>query len=109
MLSGTGPRLAVRSRVKSTEPANKIECETRSQRRTRHPPPVGHRKRLHWAGMVMLSRDDDVVHLQRSRTRPPSNHIAYNPTRQAARKDSLRLKRKASAWHDDSLVSHVAA
>jgi hypothetical protein len=71
MLSGTGPRLAVRSRVKSTEPANKIECETRSQRRTRHPPPVGHRKRLHWAGMVMLSRDDDVVHLQRSRTRPP--------------------------------------
>jgi hypothetical protein len=88
----------------------KIECETHSQHRTRH--------RGQWAiesactgrAMVMLSRDDDV-HLQRSRTRQLHHPQITSPITHppGARKDSLRLKRKDSAWHDDSLVSHVAA
>jgi hypothetical protein len=92
MVSGTGPRLAVRSRVKSTEPAKSSARPARN---------VGPAVRGQWAiesactgrAMVMLSRDDDV-HLQRSRTRQLHHPQITSPITHppGARKDSLRLK-----------------
>ncbi len=65
---------------------------------------------LHWV-MDMVFRDDE------SRIRKdhaPANfttlrHIAYNLTRRAPGKNSLRLKRKVAAWDDDFLASLLTA
>jgi hypothetical protein len=36
-------------------------------------------------------------------------HIAYNLTRKAPGKDSIRLRRKTAGWDDEYLASLVAA
>jgi predicted transposase YbfD/YdcC len=65
---------------------------------------------LHWV-MDMVFRDDEC----RVRTdNAPANfatcrHIAYNLTRKAPGKDSIRLRRKTAAWDDEYLASLVAA
>jgi predicted transposase YbfD/YdcC len=65
---------------------------------------------LHWV-MDMVFRDDEC----RVRTNnAPANfatcrHIAYNLTRKAPGKDSIRLRRKTAGWDDDYLASLVAA
>ena len=65
---------------------------------------------LHWV-MDMVFRDDEC----RVRTNnAPANfatcrHIAYNLTRNAPGKDSIRLRRKTAGWDDDYLASLVAA
>ena len=65
---------------------------------------------LHWV-MDMVIRDDEC----RVRTdNPPANvatcrHIAYNLTRKAPGKDSIRLRRKTAGWDDEYLASLVAA
>jgi hypothetical protein len=61
--------------------------------------------------MDMVFRDDDC----RVRTdHAPANfttlkHMALNLIRKAPGKDSLRLKRKVAAWHDDFLASLLTA
>lgn len=65
---------------------------------------------LHWV-MDMVFRDDE----SRVRTdNAPANfatcrHIAYNLTRKAPGKDSIRLRRKTAGWDDDYLASLIAA
>jgi predicted transposase YbfD/YdcC len=65
---------------------------------------------LHWV-MDMVFRDDEC----RVRTdNAPANfatcrHIAYNLTRKALGKDSIRLRRKTASWDDEYLASLVAA
>jgi len=65
---------------------------------------------LHWV-MDMVFRDDDC----RVRTdNAPANfatcrHIAYNLTRKAPGKDSIRLRRKTAGWDDEYLASLIAA
>jgi len=65
---------------------------------------------LHWV-MDMVFRDDEC----RVRTdNAPANfatcrHIAYNLTRKAPGKDSIRLRRKTAGWDDEYLASLVAA
>jgi len=65
---------------------------------------------LHWV-MDMVFRDDEC----RVRTEnAPANfatcrHIAYNLTRKAPGKDSIRLRRKTAGWDDEYLASLVAA
>src|SRR5450432_538294 len=65
---------------------------------------------LHWV-MDMVFRDDEC----RIRTdNAPANfatcrHIAYNLTRKAPGKDSIRLRRKTAGWDDEYLASLVAA
>jgi predicted transposase YbfD/YdcC len=65
---------------------------------------------LHWV-MDMVFRDDE----SRVRTdNAPANfatcrHIAYNLTRKAPGKDSIRLRRKTAGWDDEYLASLVAA
>ena len=65
---------------------------------------------LHWV-MDMIFRDDEC----RVRTsNAPANfatcrHIAYNLTRKAPGKDSIRLRRKTAGWDDEYLASLVAA
>ena len=65
---------------------------------------------LHWV-MDMIFRDDEC----RVRTdHAPANfttikHMAHNLLRQAAGKDSMRMKRKVAAWDDDFLASLVTA
>ena len=65
---------------------------------------------LHWV-MDMVFRDDEC----RVRTNnAPANfatcrHIAYNLTRKAPGKDSIRIRRKTAGWDDDYLASLVAA
>lgn len=65
---------------------------------------------LHWV-MDMVFRDDEC----RVRTdNAPANfatcrHIAYNLTRKAPGKDSIRLRRKTASWDDEYLASLVAA
>src|ERR1039458_9522339 len=65
---------------------------------------------LHWV-MDMVFRDDEC----RVRTdNAPANfatcrHIAYNLTRKAPGKDSIRLRRKTAAWDDDFLACLIAA
>jgi predicted transposase YbfD/YdcC len=65
---------------------------------------------LHWV-MDMIFRDDEC----RIRTdHAPANfttikHMAHNLIRRAQSKDSLRLRRKVTAWDDDFLASLIAA
>ncbi len=65
---------------------------------------------LHWV-MDMVFRDDEC----RVRTdNAPANfatcrHIAYNLTRKAPGKDSIRLRRKTAGWDDEYLASLIAA
>ena len=65
---------------------------------------------LHWV-MDMVFRDDQC----RVRTdNAPANfatcrHIAYNRTRKAPGKDSIRLRRKTAGWDDEYLASLIAA
>ena len=65
---------------------------------------------LHWV-MDMVFRDDEC----RVRTdNAPANfatcrHIAYNLTRNAPGKDSIRLRRKTAGWDDEYLASLIAA
>ena len=65
---------------------------------------------LHWI-MDMVFRDDEC----RVRTgNAPANfatcrHIAYNLTRKAPGKDSIRLRRKTAGWDDEYLASLIAA
>jgi predicted transposase YbfD/YdcC len=65
---------------------------------------------LHWV-MDMVFRDDEC----RIRTdNAPANfatcrHIAYNLTRKAPGKDSIRLRRKTAGWDDEYLASLIAA
>jgi predicted transposase YbfD/YdcC len=65
---------------------------------------------LHWV-MDMVFRDDEC----RVRTdHAPANfatcrHIAYNLTRKAPGKDSIRLRRKTAGWDDEYLASLIAA
>jgi predicted transposase YbfD/YdcC len=65
---------------------------------------------LHWI-MDMVFRDDEC----RVRTdHAPANfaicrHIAYNLTRKAPGKDSIRLRRKTAGWDDEYLASLIAA
>jgi predicted transposase YbfD/YdcC len=62
---------------------------------------------LHWV-MDMVFRDDEC----RVRTdNAPANFatIAYNLTRKAPGKDSIRLHRKTAGWDDEYLASLVAA
>ena len=65
---------------------------------------------LHWV-MDMIFRDDEC----RVRTEhAPANfttikHMAHNLIRNAAGRDSLRLRRKVAAWDDDFLASLVSA
>jgi len=65
---------------------------------------------LHWV-IDMVFRDDEC----RVRTdNAPANfatcrHIAYNLTRKAPGKDSIRLRRKTAGWDDEYLASLVAA
>src|SRR6266705_4985270 len=65
---------------------------------------------LHWV-MDMVFRDDEC----RVRTdHAPANfatcrHIAYNLTRKAPGKDSIRLRRKTAGWDDVYLVKIIAA
>ena len=65
---------------------------------------------LHWV-MDMVFRDDEC----RVRTdNAPANfatcrHIAYNLTRKAPGKDSIRLRRKTAGWDDEYLANLVAA
>lgn len=65
---------------------------------------------LHWV-MDMVFRDDEC----RVRTdNAPANfatcrHIAYNLTRKAPGKDSIRLRRKTAGWDDEYLARLVAA
>jgi hypothetical protein len=64
---------------------------------------------LHWV-MDMVFRDDEC----RVRTdNAPANfatcrHIAYNLTRKAPGKDSIRLRRKTAGWDDEYLASLIA-
>lgn len=64
---------------------------------------------LHWV-MDMVFRDDEC----RVRTNnAPANfatcrHIAYNLTRKAPGKDSIRLRRKTAGWDDEYLARLVA-
>src|SRR5258708_3562245 len=65
---------------------------------------------LPWV-MDMVFRDDEC----RVRTdNAPANfatcrHIAYNLTRKAPGKDSIRLRRKTAGWDDEYLASLIAA
>jgi len=65
---------------------------------------------LHWV-MDMVFRDDEC----RVRTdNAPANfatcrHIAYNLTRKAPGKDSIRLRRKTAGWDDEYLAGLIAA
>jgi predicted transposase YbfD/YdcC len=65
---------------------------------------------LHWV-LDMIFRDDEC----RVRTdNAPANlatikHMAYNLTRRAETKDSMRLRRKVAAWDDSFLASLLAA
>ena len=65
---------------------------------------------LHWV-MDMVFRDDEC----RVRTdNAPANfatcrHIAYNLTRKAPGKDSVRLRRKTAGWDDEYLASLIVA
>src|SRR5216683_927686 len=65
---------------------------------------------LHWV-MDMVFRDDEC----RVRTNnAPANfatcrHIAYNLTRKAPGKDSIRLRRKTAGWDDEYLASLIVA
>ena len=81
-------------------------------------PAVGPMIRAHWAienslhwVMDMVFRDDEC----RVRTdHAPANfatcrHIAYNLTRKAPGKDSIRLRRKTAGWDDEYLASLIAA
>jgi predicted transposase YbfD/YdcC len=65
---------------------------------------------LHWV-MDMVFRDDECS--VRTDNAPPNfatcRHIAYNLTRKAPGKDSIRLRRKTAGWDDEYLASLVAA
>jgi multidrug transporter EmrE-like cation transporter len=65
---------------------------------------------LHWI-MDMVFRDDECrVRTDNARANfATCRHIAYNLTRKAPGKDSIRLRRKTAGWDDEYLASLIAA